>query len=102
MVLQARDLRWWVLNIAHKNYPHEVSERAIGLTLADLGYSVSSGELATHLAYLDEKGYIARSEAESREMGEGRQLVRLTAHGKDLLEHNIPDDPGIDSSGPLR
>jgi len=102
MVLQPRNLRRWILNIAHKNYPHELSERVIGLTLADLSYSVSAGELAIHLAYLEEKGYVARSEAGNQELGESRALVRLTAKGKDLLEHNIPDDPGIDTSGPLR
>ena len=102
MALRARDLRWWILTIAEKNYPREVAERLIGLALADVGYSASAGELGTHLAYLEEKGYIARSKAGGRELGGTQVLVRLTARGKDLLEHNIPDDPGIDTSGPLR
>lgn len=101
MPLEEKDLRYWILNIADKVYPREVSERTVSLSLAGIRYPVGPGELATHLAYLEEKGYIERSEVKSRELGESRPLVRLTAKGKDLLEHNIPDDPGIDTSGKL-
>jgi DNA-binding PadR family transcriptional regulator len=101
MPLEEKDLRWWILNIADKAYPREVSERTVSLTLAEVRYPVGPGELATHLAYLEEKGYVERSVVKSRELGEERALVRLTAKGKDLLEGNIPADPGIDTSGKL-
>lgn len=98
---RSRDLRWWALRALEKVYPGDLSERTIALTLAGISYTVSPGELSTHLAYLEEKGYVERRHLKSRELNEERDVARLTAKGKDLLEGNIAADPGIDSAGPL-
>ncbi len=93
--IEAKEIRGRILKIIHINYPREVSDRVIALTLNDIRMVVSSGVLAGHFSYLEEKGYVELEEMHSQPLGLTMTMVRLTAKGKDLLEGNIDSDPGV-------
>ncbi len=92
---EAREIRGWILRILNYNYPESLSVEAIALTLSDLEYVVTPLAVGGYLDYLEEKGYIETRQVEVRDAGISRRVARLTAKGKDLLEGNIPEDPGI-------
>lgn len=92
---EPREIRKWLLITLEKSYPYGASEELLGLTLSGLRLEVSPGELRAHLAYLEEKGYVARERVEVRRAGVHRHVAKLTAAGKDLLEGNVPADPGV-------
>ncbi|MHB1026089.1 MAG: hypothetical protein ACYC24_10360, partial [Desulfobacteria bacterium] len=74
-------------------YPMDCSLDLIILTLGDAQFAASPAVLRGYVEYLHEKGYVEVQDVEAG--GISRTMVRLTAHGKDLLEGNIPVDPGI-------
>lgn len=92
---EAREIRGWILRILNYNYPESLSVEAITLTLGKLEYSVTSFAVAGFIDYLEEKGYLESRQVEVPEAGIARRVVRLTARGKDLVEGNIPADPGV-------
>lgn len=92
---EAREIRGRILKIVEIDYPNEVSDRVISLTLNDINYSVSPAVLAGYLEYLEEKGYVDTRVIESKDLDLTRRVAKLTARGKDLLEGNIPADPGV-------
>lgn len=84
-----------VLKIADKAYGRGgVSNEVIALTLSDMYLSSSSGVLRGHCEYLRDKGYVEIEEIKD-DLG-GGYIVNLTAKGVDLLEGNIPADPGVE------
>lgn len=87
-----------VLKIADKTYgTHRrggVSNEVIALTLNDMHLPASSGVLRGHCEYLMDKGYVEIEEIKD-DLG-GGYIVTLTAKGVDLLEGNIPADPGVE------
>lgn len=92
---EAREIRGRILKILELDYPHEVSSRVIALTLNDISYDVNPAILEGYIDYLEEKGYVSSHKLESEELGLAMRVVKLTAHGKDLLEQSIPEDPGV-------
>lgn len=89
------EIRKWILVICEKAYPYGASEELIELTLDNLDYNQSPTEIQGHLTYLEDKGYIEVEELKAPEAGLKRRIAKLTPKGKDLLEGNIPTDPGI-------
>jgi hypothetical protein len=103
MGINVRNERWWVMHLLESVYPAEMSERSLCLGLeGNPDLHLSAGEVSAHLAYLAEKGFVARRAPKVPATGEEVPMARLTAHGKDLLDGVIDPDPGIDTSGPLR
>jgi DNA-binding PadR family transcriptional regulator len=92
---EAREIRGRILKILDLDYPHEVSDRVIALTLNDISYNVNPAILQGYLDYLKDKGYVECRQLESDDLGLTMRVAKLTAKGKDLLEGNIPDDPGV-------
>jgi len=92
---ELKEVRKWVLVTLEKSYPYGASEELLALTLSGLRLRVSPGELRAHLAYLEEKGYLARERVELKRAGVHRHVAKLTASGKDLLEGNTGPDPGV-------
>ena len=90
-----RIIRGWILKTIEYAYPDGAGEQLIAITLDDLGFNNSPGELETHLVYLEDKGYITRQKVSDRAIALQRNIARLTTKGVDLLEGNIGDDPGI-------
>ncbi len=88
-----REIRGRILKILHINYPNTTSTKLIEITLQDLDYDTSPGILGAHYSYLEEKGYIEKSEIESHHVS--RTMLKLTAKGIDLIEGSIKIDPGV-------
>lgn len=96
-----------ILRILAEN---EGISRAIGMglllrTLDNLGISLSMREVALRLVYLEGKGYVTLVRRHNLtgwdrfKRGAGRPddllSARLTPTGDDLVERNIPADPGV-------
>ena len=92
---EARDIRGRILKILEIDYPNEVSDRVISLTLNDISYAVSPAILAGYVDYLEEKGYVESRDLKSQDLNLIMRVVKLTAKGKDLLEGNINPDVGV-------
>ena len=90
-----KEIRHYILIALEHSYPYGASERLIRLTLDGLSLNVSPGELQAHLTYLKQKGYLTKEKVEDEATMISRNIVKLTAKGKDLREGNIPKDPGI-------
>lgn len=92
---EAREIRGRILKILDFSYPEGVALTVIGLTLGDMAYPVSPALVAGYVDYLEEKGYVETQELRVADVAISRRIAKLTAKGKDLLEGNIPDDPGV-------
>ena len=86
-------LRGKILDLLKKVYPDGVEHQ----TLITILYQYhKTGDIATSLEYLVDKGYVLKKEHPHPFME--RELVqwyKLTPGGVDLVEGNIPADPGI-------
>lgn len=92
---EAREIRGRILKILDFSYPEGVALTVIGLTLGDMEYQVTPAVVAGYIDYLEEKGYVETHEIRLPDVGISRRIAKLTAKGKDLLEGNIPPDPGV-------
>ncbi|SHJ59984.1 hypothetical protein [Desulfofundulus thermosubterraneus] len=92
---EARIVRGHIMQILKVAYPGPASVELLEVTLNDRSCPTSPAVLNGYLAYLAEKGYITRWEEKDDILGVTRTLVKLTATGVDLLEGNIPADPGV-------
>lgn len=95
IVNQSRELRGFVLDMCKVNYPHGCSEQLIVTTAKQNQFDVSTGLVAGHIEYLEEKGYVRVDEIKNERLKINRKMVYITAKGIDLLEGNIPEDPGV-------
>lgn len=92
---QARETRGRVLKILQRAYPDPVGSELITLILQENQYDVVAPTVAGYVDYLKDKGYVTTEEVSDRDLDLSRHLVRLTPKGIDLLEGNIPPDPGV-------
>ncbi|GBF34130.1 hypothetical protein DCCM_3242 [Desulfocucumis palustris] len=95
IISQSKELRGFVLNMCKVNYPHGCSEQLIQTTAEQNQFDVSTGLIAGHIEYLEEKGYVRVDEIKNNRLKIVRKMVYITAKGIDLLEGNIPEDPGV-------
>jgi len=91
-----KELRGMVLKVIHKSYPDKVGDYVICEVLEDAGYNINPPELKSHLDYLEGNGYIETSIIENRDLNITRIVAKMTPQGINLMEGNIPDDPGIE------
>ncbi len=92
---EAKELRGFILTICKVSYPGGASHQLINITLDNAQFAVSPAVVDGHIKYLEEKGYIRQEEAKCNSTGICRDMVFITAQGLDLMEGNIPPDPGI-------
>ena len=93
--LEYREIRGWILRFLYINLPEWVGDKLMSELLANGGYNVSEPSVQGHYRYLAEKGFVEIKEVEISEVGLTRTLAKLTSKGVDLVEGNIPDDPGV-------
>lgn len=90
-----RSARGAVLGLLEESYPtgvaYEVMERILHTAA-----KCQPHELPGILRYLEDKTYIKISVPEEPSLKPlDNSIVELSAHGIDLLEGSVPDDPGI-------
>jgi hypothetical protein len=86
-------LRGKILDLLKKVYPDGVEHQ----TLITILYQYhKTSDIATSLEYLVDKGYVLKKEHAHPFMEQELvQWYKLTPGGVDLVEGNIPADPGI-------
>lgn len=97
MEVENKEIRGWVLHIIAGVQPYYASFRMIKAELEDLGFHYPDRKLKANLKYLVDKGYITLQETEHN--GVKRRLNSVTPKGIDLIEKNIPEDPGVMTVG---
>lgn len=93
MNTENREIRGCIINIIERGKPYGASFLLIEETLSIAGFSCTTNEVKAHLKYLEDKGYVKFEELERG--GIKRKLNYITPKGIDLLEGNIPEDPGV-------
>ena len=90
-----KELRGRVLKALNFEYPKSLSPKMLEYALQSARYKCSKSNLMAHLAYLQEKEYIKIEYVGVEVLDLGRNMITLTAKGKDLVEGNIENDPGV-------
>lgn len=90
-----KELRGRILKALDYEYPRSISKKMLVHALQSARYTCSKSHLDAHLSYLQEKGYIKVEYVGVEKLDFGRNMVTLTAKGKDLVEGNIDNDPGV-------
>ncbi len=76
-------------------YPQTATLPLLQAELDYFGYPVPLDELHFHVAYLAEKGLVETEVARGAHTHGSMTLVKITAHGIDLLNGRLPPDEGI-------
>lgn len=90
-----KEIRGRVLKALDFEFPRAMSFQMIGYALQSARYNCSPGQIKAHLAYLEQKGYVRMEDVGLKDLDLQRDMATLTVLGKDLVEGNIPDDPGV-------
>lgn len=91
-----RSARGAVLGLLEEGYPEGVAYQVMERIL-HTGAKCQPHELPGILRYLEDKRYIKIIVPEEPSIKPlEKSIVELSAHGIDLLEGSIPDDPGIE------
>jgi hypothetical protein len=86
-------LRGKLLELLKRVYPNGVDEKTV---ISILYQYHKTEDIAASLEYLVDKQYAERKQFPHPYLEQEKlQWYKLTASGIDLLEGNIPDDPGI-------
>lgn len=92
---ESKEIRGFLLLMCMVQYPGGCSDKLMALTLADNQLESSPAVIKFNLEYLEEKGYVRLEEKNDVRLSIARMMAYITAKGIDLLERNIPSDPGI-------
>lgn len=92
---EARITRGHLLQILKIAYPGPASIELLEITLNDRACPTSPAIIRGYIDYLKDKGYVTVWDEQDDALGVTRTLVKLTAAGVDLVEGNIPADPGV-------
>lgn len=88
-------IRIALLELLRSVYPGALDRRALMFAIDNLGYPLPEAEVAAHLSYLMEKGYVFNEQ----KSGEGYEISfsYLTAEGWDLLDGLRDNETGVDT-----
>lgn len=92
---EGREIRGRILKALDLEYPRAMSMQMLGYALQSARYNCGPEQIHAHLAYLEQKGYVHAEDVGLEDLDLRRNMVTLTAQGKDLVEGNVPDDPGV-------
>lgn len=79
-------VRELILKSLSPDYPHSVDSVVLRRHLANFGHPITSDDLASYIAYLEEKCLV-----KTDKRGAGIVLVRVTAKGLDVLDHRVSE-----------
>jgi len=90
-----RRIRGLILKLLVKEHPKPTDLKVLYCLLDDLRYAITDEEFASHLAYLEGKGYVSQSSRKTS----GVEIVfcSITPHGIDIVD-GFKDDVGVDVS----
>ena len=96
-ITKRKKARGAMLGLLAESYPTGIASGVMERLLAEAGIS-QAHELPRLVEYLKDKKYIIVSVPEEPDVRPlpPNTLLELSAHGVDLLEGSIPDDPGVD------
>lgn len=86
--------RGWVLRVLDRVYPDGLDVETLKRQLIDLRFLTSDVDIRGNVAYLIDKGLI-KSETVGNSSFK-REVISLTAMGKDLIDGNIEPVVGVD------
>ncbi|MBW4484909.1 MAG: hypothetical protein KME14_20430 [Tildeniella torsiva UHER 1998/13D] len=86
-----QEVRAQILKCLDRERPRQVAESIVLRSLHQSGIPLGREALGQELSYLEAKALVAHTEV----------LWRLLPLGVDVLEHNVPDIPGIPVNGAL-
>ncbi len=85
-----------ILQILMTVFPEAVSFSDLYASMVRQGSTIKNFQaLAFHIGYLKDRGYVRLEKLRSGRADIELNLVRLTAHGVDLLDRRILPDPGV-------
>lgn len=88
--IKNREIRGCIMRALGISKGHAISNTSLANALINV-----SADLDPYLFYLADKGYISIIPVDDEDMTGITSLINITAKGIDLMEGNIPDDPGI-------
>jgi hypothetical protein len=91
-----RRIRGYILRCLNLYPTEDINVLVITDFVGNCGCNCLDAEMLSHLSYLEAKGYIEIKEISDKRLGDLKATVaQITPRGIDLLEANIPEDPGI-------
>lgn len=93
---QAKIARGHMMQVLKVAYPGPASIELLEVTLNDRSCPTSPAIIRGYAEYLAEKNYVSIWEEKDDVLRVTRTMVKLTATGIDLIEGNIPPDPGVE------
>ncbi|MDD3401414.1 MAG: hypothetical protein PHT58_07295 [Eubacteriales bacterium] len=88
--IKNREIRGCIIRALGKSDGRPISQKSLAMALISV-----TTDIAPHLYYLGDKGYIRVTDVGDDEIHGVNCVVQLTAKGIDLLEGSIADDPGV-------
>ena len=76
-------------------YPHTATLPLLQAELDIFGFPVTTDQLTFHLAYLDEKGFVAVEKVRGPETARLVPLAKITAKAIDYFDGRLPVDEGV-------
>lgn len=86
--------RGWVLRVLDRTYPDGLDVDTLRRQLIDLRFLTSDVDIRGNVAYLIDKGLIKAETVGNFNFK--REVISLTAMGKDLVDGNIESVVGVD------
>ena len=92
---EEKEIRGRILKALDFEFPRAMSLQMISFALQSARYNCLPGQIKAHLAYLEQKVYVRLESVGLEDLDLRREMVTLTVQGKDLVEGNVPEDPGV-------
>ena len=93
-IVRNKEIRGQILKILDLTNFSNLRDKIVLNALRDMGFNVAFTELIAQMKYLEQKEYIECRKLKDK-IKNGMRVAKLTAKGKDLLEGNIEEDPGV-------
>lgn len=89
-LVQAKLLRWWILNLLHISGLSGANEGFLKVALRSRGHSVFQAEIRRHLDYLENLGLLKVADRDHTSW-----VAVITPQGTDIVEGAVKPPPGI-------
>lgn len=94
-----KSIRGWILRVLHISHPVPLNERNVYLTMNDIMPEITEKDVASEMSYLRDKAYVESILKRIPLLQEEMWLHKITSKGIDLMERNLPEDPGVEVPG---